>query len=146
MLAYTMRGRGFFWILVGMTLAGCGGGATDELPRVAVSGSVTLDGKPLTSGTIAFSPVPNQPNPVEVGAGISNGAYSISKADGPTPGSYRITIYGGSSVGGTAGDAPGMPPKATKDPVPEKYNARSTLTADVKAGGSSDMDFKLESK
>jgi len=41
-------------------------------------------------------------------------------------------------------DSPGLPPKARpKDKIPEKYNAKSTLTAEVKADTSNDIDFEL---
>ena len=40
---------------VGSTAAGCSQ-SSDELPREPVSGTVTLDGQPLASGTIQFSP------------------------------------------------------------------------------------------
>ena len=36
-------------------LLGCGG-AEDDLPRQAISGTVTLDGKPLEAGSITFDP------------------------------------------------------------------------------------------
>ncbi|MGE3818396.1 MAG: hypothetical protein AB7I30_03100 [Isosphaeraceae bacterium] len=133
-------------LFAGAVLTGCGGGATDDFPREAISGKVSLDGKPLDSGSISFDPDGNQPHPVSVGAPIVGGFYSISKADGPTPGTYRISIYGGGGGGPPEGEAPGMPPKATKDPVPAKYNAQSTLKAEVKSGGTNSFDFDLATK
>ncbi|MCA9014736.1 MAG: carboxypeptidase regulatory-like domain-containing protein [Planctomycetaceae bacterium] len=37
------------------------------------------------------------------------------------------------------------PGKTEKDPIPEKYNTKTTLTAEVKSG-SNTLDFKLDSK
>ena len=43
-------------VLSALGLAGCSGSSGDDLPREAVSGTVTLDGAPLPSGSISFSP------------------------------------------------------------------------------------------
>lgn len=132
--------------LVHATMSGCGGGATDSLPRHAVSGNVTLDDKPLPSGSISFDPAdPGKPDAVSAGATISNGSYSVAQADGLTPGVYRVSI---NSRGGAAAvsptEAPGAPPKTRpKDLIPEKYNTKSTLKAEVKPGESPRFDFDL---
>ena len=132
-------------LLIALIATGCGGPASDGLPREAVSGKVTLDGKPLASGMISFDPDNTQPNPVAVGGAITGGAYSITREQGPTPGNYRISIYGGAGETIPEGD-PGMPPKPTKDPVPAKYNALSELKAEVKGGTANAFDFDLKSE
>lgn len=109
---------------------------------------MTLDKTPLRSGSISFDPAdPGKPNAVSVGATISDGSYSIAQAEGLTPGTYRVSINssgGGSAVSPT--EAPGAPPKIRpKDLVPEKYNAKSTLKAEVKEGESAQFDFELTS-
>ena len=122
--------------------SGCGE-AGDGLAREAVSGSVTLDGQPLKSGSINF--LPDGPgSPQGGGAPIIDGKYTVAKAMGLVPGKYKVTI---SSAGGPppAGEAPGGGAMA-KESVPAKYNASSTLTAEVKAGQSTPIDFALESK
>src|SRR4051794_7093725 len=40
------------WLVLGLSLTGCGG-ASDNLARKSVSGTVTLDGAPLKAGSIA---------------------------------------------------------------------------------------------
>ncbi|WP_435009193.1 hypothetical protein P12x_000443 [Tundrisphaera lichenicola] len=129
------------------SLSGCDA-PTDDLPRQSVSGSVTLDGKPLASGSITFDPVgPGNANPVAGGAPISNGSYSLGAANGLTPGNYLVSIISGGDDAPSAAEAPGMPPrKAKKDPIPAKYNTKSTLKVEVKAGDSSSKDFELDSK
>src|SRR5262245_10701223 len=70
--------------------AGCGG-AEDAVPREAVSGRVTLDGVPLKRATIHFDPEgQGSTHPVAVGGVVIDGSYSIPKAQGPTPGPYRV--------------------------------------------------------
>lgn len=140
------------YIGIGLSLftaaAGCGGGATDSLPRHAASGNVLLDKKPLSSGSIAFDPVdPGKPNAVSVGATIRDGSYSVPQSEGLTPGSYRVSINSTAEIAAVSlTEAPGAPPKARpKDLVPEKYNAKSTLKAEVKADESNRFDFELSS-
>jgi hypothetical protein len=135
-------------LALGLVTAGCGG-ASDSLPRQAISGKVTLDGKPLPSGSISFDPDdPGQPNPVSVGATIIDGVYSLPRAEGPTPGIYRVSINAVSeSEPVTNREAPGAPPKKRpKDLIPAKYNAKTTLKATVTAGGSNSFDYELTSQ
>jgi hypothetical protein len=139
-------------IILGLALipaaSGCNSGATDSLPRHEVSGTVTLDKKPLPSGSISFDPVePGKPNAVSAGATIRDGSYSVPQAQGLTPGPYRVSINSTAEGGAVSlTEAPGAPPKVrAKDLVPEKYNAKSTLKSEVKAGESNRFDFELSS-
>ena len=62
---------------------GCGG--DDELPRQAVSGDVTLDGKPLEAGVIEFQPDASQAQgefATAVGAVIQDGSYRFPGSKG----------------------------------------------------------------
>lgn len=134
--------------LVLACLSGCG--SSDDLPREAVSGKVTLDGKPLASGSIQFLPVgggdPNNPA-ISGGATIKDGAYSIPRESGLTPNKYTVAIT--SAQGGAdaaAGGAPGPAQKPAKETIPEKYNKDSTLDAAVKPGGENTFNFDLTSK
>src|SRR3954453_17607629 len=75
---------------------GCGGEA-DSLPRQAVSGTVTMKGAPLPAGMIQFQPT--APHRVTGGGGgIPDGAYSIAKAQGLVPGTYRVSITSGATA------------------------------------------------
>src|SRR4051794_22210111 len=67
---------------------GCGGAAGDNLPRQAVSGTVTLDGAPVSHGFIQFRPTTEGPT-TEVGGEIKDGKYEIAREQGPVPGGYR---------------------------------------------------------
>jgi hypothetical protein len=136
--------------LVLVLLAGCGGGDGDDLPREAVSGKVALDGQPLAEGAIQFLPEggPDAKGPtVSGGAVIKGGAYDISRAKGLTPGKYKVAITSAAPADAPAADAaPGPAPKPAAEKIPAKYNASSTLTAEVKSGGGNTFDFDLSSK
>ncbi|MBX6316313.1 MAG: hypothetical protein IRY99_25890, partial [Isosphaeraceae bacterium] len=78
--------RHCLWVAaVALASAGCSS-QTDDLPREPVSGKVTLDGKPLATGMITFTPTggtePSRPETV-VTALIQDGAYSLPRAQGP---------------------------------------------------------------
>jgi hypothetical protein len=126
-------------------LAGCGS-AADELPREAIYGSVKFNGEPLNEGRIQFQ------GAVPAGAGIVNGDYSISSAQGLLPGKYQVLIFGAMAESQPAPAKPGMPgdmpppKKGAKEPIPEKYNSKSTLNALVTTGGPNKFDFEVTDK
>ncbi len=126
-------------------LSGCGGG-DDELPREPVSGMVTLDGKPLAAGRIAFQPPPGAEG-MPAGAAIEDGAYSIPRDEGPTPGTYVVRITSLSEVVEEDPNAmPGEPPRVAKEPIPPKYNVKTSLNASITPEGPNSFDFDLKSK
>src|SRR5262249_36161251 len=70
------------------------GRSADNVPREAVSGSVSIDGNPLKSGAITF--VPNGPDiPSQGGTPVVDGKYSIPRAQGLVPGKYKVVISSG---------------------------------------------------
>lgn len=71
---------------------GCSKGPT--LPTVPVSGSVTLDGKPLEGAAVSFTPVPSNPD--------GKPANGITDAQG----TFQLKTY----LGGTTGQASGAMP------------------------------------
>jgi hypothetical protein len=122
----------------------------DNLPREPVSGTVTLDGQPLASGTIQFTPV-DQATGVAGGDAIRDGRFSIPRETGLVPGSYRVAIYSAGAAGRTKGQAPEGRQIAKAGParesIPAKYNAQSELKAEIKKGGSNvGLQFPLVSK
>ena len=121
----------------------------DKLPRQAVRGTVTLDGKPLEKGQISFIPEVQGANPVSGGSVISAGSYSIPQDKGLTPGKYKVAINAAADVPAlAAGEAPGAPPKAKSKAaplIPAQYNTQSTLGAEVKSGTNT-INFEMTSK
>jgi hypothetical protein len=126
-------------------LLGCGG-VEDELPREAIFGTVKFNGEPLKEGRIQFQ------GTAPGGAGIADGDYSISKSEGLVPGKYQVLIFGASAQAeptpaksGMPGDTP-PPKKGAKEPIAEKYNTKSKLTAEVKKDGPNKFDFEVSDK
>jgi hypothetical protein len=126
-------------------VAGCGG-ASDELPRQAVSGTVNLYGRPLKSGIIQF--LPAEPGATTAGGGsIADGKYAIAKAEGLVPGKYQVQITSPPPAEGQAKAVmPGDPLPPPKEPIPTKYNAQTTLTAQVSKEGPNTFVFDLKDK
>ena len=83
----------FLALTVGVVLAGCsknydkGAGGS-----VTVSGKVTLDGNPVTKGSVSLAPTDGQDfSSLPVGSGaIANGTYQIV---GVHPGKYFVIVY-----------------------------------------------------
>ena len=65
---------------------GCG---TEEQIRIAVSGTVTLDGQPVNTGQLSIVPVNSG---VASAASVSEGRFSVSEERGPQPGEYRFRL------------------------------------------------------
>jgi hypothetical protein len=140
-------------LVVSAGFAGCSGGA-DDLPRQAVSGTVTLGGRPLAQGRIQFEPSsPEAMTPA--GGEIKDGAFTIPRDQGPTPGDYRVMITSSGSRTSEVDTSPGAePPPGSKaklpdigpspELVPRQYNSKTTLTAKVEAGKTNTFDFPLE--
>ena len=128
-------------------IAGCGGPA-DGLPRHAVGGSVKFNGKPLKEGSIQFQPTSPRET-TAAGGPIVDGKYSIPKFEGLVPGKYLVMISGiKAEAAPTKPEIPGesKPAPVAKDPIPAEYNARSTLTAEIKQDAANEFDFALQSK
>ena len=127
--------------MLSSSLAGCGAEDSDNRPRQPVAGTVTFDGKPLEAGRIRFQ---NEKDSAE--AAITNGAYEIPQSEGLPPGSYTVHIVSGQDAPELKeGELPGVPLPPRPEKIPPKYNADSTLTAQVKKGDSSPIGFTLES-
>jgi hypothetical protein len=118
--------------LVGTLLAG--GCQTD--PFTDVSGTVTLDGKPLGAGEIIFLSPDNSATP---SAGqIADGRFQFRA----TPGAKKVQINATRDSGRREKDGWVI----RESIIPDRYHARTELTADVKAGGPNEFTFELTSK
>ncbi|HEY1068026.1 MAG TPA: hypothetical protein VGE52_18015 [Pirellulales bacterium] len=114
-------------LLLGLiATAGCG-----SSNLVAVTGKITLNGQPISKGTIAFQPTGQ--GPVAAGS-IANGEFRLSTGDGVgvAPGDYTVTVV---AYGDTSPAAPGQPMPVPKVVSPAKY-------ANV---GTSDLKVKITS-
>ena len=132
--------------LSALAIGGCSadtGTPVDTLPRVAIGGTVTLDGSPLSQGIIQLEPASGTKGPVVAGE-IGEGKFTIEKSQGPVPGKYKVVISSRPPVKLKEGEAPGGTPKLKPETVPAKYNTQSTLETEVPAGGSSSLEFALK--
>ncbi len=135
------------FVLSALGLAvGCSG-TTDDLPREAVTGTVTLDGAPLPSGSISFSP--DGGGPGGGGGTIKDGRFSIARDVGLPPGNYTVAINSSKPREDRTKPAQAGGGKAVdvaKELIPTKYNSKSTLKVEIKKGGGNDLKLALESK
>jgi hypothetical protein len=138
-----VRRLGVGLLLVGWA-AGCG---SDDGPnRRAISGTVTLDGRPLEGGAILLEPLSfDSGTSTAVGATIRRGEFAISRDRGPIPGRYLVRIYASSGVQAPLRE--GQTEKTRRPMVeclPAVYNTRSELHAEVKARGPNRYRFELQ--
>ena len=120
-------------------VSGCGGDAID---RLAVSGEVTLDGRPLDDASITLVPIGPGPS---AGAEISAGNFTIERSVGPSPGKYRVEIraYRGTGRQIPDDDAPGQMIEATEPIIPGRYNRDTELEVEVTVDGENHFQFAL---
>lgn len=87
-LVSTLIVAGF--VLLAASATGCGGG--DGLERVAVSGSVTINGEPVPNGVVRFKPAQGTEGPM-ASTMITDGQYEIPSDQGPVPGNYEVQVH-----------------------------------------------------
>jgi hypothetical protein len=139
----------FCLCLAFLALTGCG--SSDEYPRAAARGIVTLDGDPLSKGTIRFIPDGDNEGP-QASATIHEGIFNVPADFGPVVGTNRIEIISTDDGGFPDDDeeafarmqAAGIK-KIEKVTVPPQYNKRSKLTKSITAEGENDFTFELVS-
>lgn len=138
-----VRRWGAITMLVVAVLTGCGP-KTDRLP---ISGTVSLDGAPLDSGTVSFASRPGE-KLQSTGALILQGEYSIPAEKGLLPGVYLLQI---SSPDADAKPIllrtePGGPAFAVApDRIPAAYNVESDKTIEVTQEGENEFNFEIMS-
>ena len=120
-------------------------------PEVGVvQGRVTLDGQPLSSGSVVFE---DASRGISVNAAIAaDGTFSARTYDKPglPPGHYIVAIRPGSVGSGEAplvGDAdPDATPSQSEIPLRYRSVKTSELTADVELGDNPPFNFALTSQ
>jgi hypothetical protein len=129
---------------------GCSGlGDQPELGQV--TGTITLDGKPLSGIAVVFQPDNGRP---ARGMTDAEGKYELTyvrQTKGTKVGPNRVEIApsedGATEEVESSDDeskSVAKRPKSGKLTVPSRYNVQSELKVDVKAGKNT-FDFKLES-
>lgn len=128
-----------------LTPAGCGGGDGPEMGRV--TGTISLDGQPLTKGVVNFQPVASG-NPANGTIG-PDGTYSLTTfepGDGAQVGNYLVTVSVRDEKK-VQNFIPKTPPPPPKSYIPVKYESPKTseLSTQVKPG-LNPISFDLKSK
>lgn len=98
---------------IALAIAGCSDGRP---PRVPVKGQVLIDGKPLHTGGVRFTPVNGRPSS---GAIDNEGRFSLSTfepGDGCTLGKHIVTVVAVEELGGNA----------RRWHIPKRYTSAST--------------------
>ncbi len=123
------------WVCcLALVLLVCG---CDGTPRTyTVSGRVTLDGEDIPEGQILF--IPEDRTLRTEGGPIRQGAYSFRARAGKK----RVEI---------TATRPDPKARAAMGPtyvdyIPERYNVRSTLSAEVTSDGTNHFDFPLQTR
>jgi hypothetical protein len=115
-----------------MLFAGCSQGDQPELGRV--HGHVTLDGKPLAGVVVSFQPINGGRQ--SSGETDDQGSYEliyIRDIQGAKVGKHRVAVGSSDLV---------TPPKKR---LPARYNAKTTLEAEVQPGDNQ-CDFALSTR
>jgi hypothetical protein len=124
---------------------GCGSGKF-----APVSGTVTMNGKPLAGATVMFSPIAKEGS-IDAGPGSGGktnekGEYTLTSdtgRNGALVGKHRVSI---SLMGqGTSETDERRRPGTPVNQVPLRYNGKTELTYEVPAGGTDKADFTLKS-
>ncbi len=131
--------------LLGGLLTGCPtvetGAYKDQ--RFAVKGTVTLDGKPLESGSVSFIATTEGQRPA--GGAITAGKFDVPEGQGPNAGKYRVEIRAPKPTGKKIKDSDtGEMIDVMEELLPPRYHTKSILTATV--GEKNEFEFTLVTK
>ena len=149
---------------VAFSFTGCGGGA-DLPPTYPVSGTVTLDDKPLANVLVTFHPESGR-----AGEGITNDAgeftlTTFNTGDGATEGAHKVTVRKVATTDGTVAEDPVSETPAGLNPdgsvmseeelkkkegvsIPVKYQdeRQTDQKFTVTTGGDNNFEVKLKSQ
>ena len=112
-------------------VAGCG----ETERRVAVSGRVTYQGKPLDEALVVLMPS-RETKSISARGGIRNGYFSIAEKNGPAPGRFRIEI---DTIAQLTGN---LTPGSVEIPV--NYNQDSELFVEIPDRGAFEIILDLK--
>lgn len=130
--------RRFFSPLLFLVLVGCGGGKP-----ATVTGIVTIDGKPLSNGTVTYSPAGGGMK--AIGLIKSDGSYQIkTNSDaGIDIGEYDVAVVSREVIS----SGPDSPPMPGKYVAPKHYGNMKTSGLHYQVEkGSNQIDIDLSSE
>lgn len=117
---------------------GCGGDS-GELPTVPVSGTLNVDGKPVSKGTVHFHP---EKGPAATGF-VQDGKFKLTtykEGDGAIPGKTRVAVEVVEEVPMKDGDT------TSKSLIPAKFMNpdKSGLRLEVRPSGYSNLQIDIK--
>lgn len=130
-------------------VVGCSG--QSQVPRIAVTGTVTVDGTPLPKGKVVFTPAEGNASLMAM-AQIVDGRFETPESFGPIPGIQRVEIISTDDGGYAPDDEAAMerwvaggrkPIKVVR--IPPQYQKDGKLKAEVKTEGPNEFKFELAS-
>lgn len=123
----------------------CGCSSDLQQDRCEVTGEVTLDDSPLSSGAITLRPLRNGQT---AGATIHDGKFTITGERAPKFGKYRVEIEAYLPTGKKIPDPdiPGAMTEEIKQILPRRYNRRSEQEIDITPDSDRHLTFDLKSK
>ena len=125
-----------------IAIGGCAKNGYGELGLVEVTGTVKLDGQPLSGAQVSFE---GEDKRTAMGTTDQAGRYVLmydSNTRGVTPGPKIVRFTSASSEVEGGGASEGAAPAADK--IPAKFNKNSELKADV-SSAKRVLDFDLKS-
>jgi hypothetical protein len=137
--------------VLALSQVGCGpSGDQPELGKV--TGTITLDGKPLVGVAVVFQPDSGRPARGKTDAEGKYELIYIRQTKGAKVGPNRVEIAPSeegeeaeqAELGDDVSQNPAAKPQSSKPTVPSRYNSKSELKVDVKSGVNT-FDFALES-
>jgi hypothetical protein len=111
--------------------AGCGKSGPQMME---VTGTVKYDGQPVAEGDISF--IPEDKSVGGEGGKIKDGRYTLKVKEGKN----KVQIFASRGVPGKKGP---MGEDLVEQYIPEKYNDKTELTADV-SSGKKEFNFDLK--
>lgn len=132
MTAAAQRRAGVIFLAITLLAAGCSGGPR----KYPVTGTVTLDGKPLEEGDIYFMPL--DPNVGAEAGKIQAGQFRFEAREGK----MRVEIRASRE---NPGKRSPMGNIRKEEYLPARYNRESTLEAEVRSSGENAFTFDLTS-
>lgn len=132
-------------------LVGCGGPAGPQ--RVAVKGTIQVNGEPLKAGRITFQPTADSKGP-SASATVTDGSYQFDASTGPVVGKNKVQIVSLPDPGFELDDEAAYAqaaeqkkgrPVLPREIIPPEYNTHSTQVVNVTPNGEKTFDFQINS-
>lgn len=137
-------------ILVGIvTMLGALGCGAANPPTNQVTGTVTLDGKPVADANVQFMPVDIEATSA-FGKTDASGVYTLrtfGESDGAMPGKFKVSVKKTEQVQQGVqkdGEHVGEPILVDKNVLPEKYMTKASTPLEFEVKANDDNVYNIE--